>query len=154
MALLGLRLVLLMLPAAAQGQPNMNGDYILSATPQGSTDKFPKTFADYGRDVASFDVYSPTISTLYSQVFWAALEPVDLPADIVQHILVRIQARHGREHPSSIASQEEDMPRMAGLAGRDVIGDMRKRVRNPAIFCPFCIIVQGHICFGAQSDVL
>ena len=38
----------------------------------------------YGRGVESFDVYSPPISTLYSQVFWAALDPVDLPKRIVE----------------------------------------------------------------------
>lgn len=33
----------------------------------------------------SFDVYSPKFSTLYSQVWWAALDPVDLPANIVSY---------------------------------------------------------------------
>ena len=33
---------------------------------------------------AFFDVWSPPISTLYSQVFWAMLPPVPLPLDVVR----------------------------------------------------------------------
>ena len=75
-------------PGAAS--PNMNGDYILTRTPQaGDTKaKFPTHFADYpslGLDaVESFDVYSPSVSSLYSQVFWKGLPPVDLPAHVVE----------------------------------------------------------------------
>lgn len=32
----------------------------------------------------SFDVYSPPISQLYSQVFWKGLAPVKLPEEIVK----------------------------------------------------------------------
>jgi hypothetical protein len=34
--------------------------------------------------VESFDVYSPPISQLYSQVFWKGLAPVKLPEEIVK----------------------------------------------------------------------
>ena len=68
--------------------PNMNADeYILSQTPGGDRTqaRFPTRFADYP-DIAveSFDVYSPPISQLYSQVFWKGLPPVSLPQEIVE----------------------------------------------------------------------
>jgi hypothetical protein len=71
--------------AAVFGTSNMNGDYLLSQTPHGNGTqaKFPTHFANY-RGVESFDVYSPEISTLYSQVFWKGLDPVALPDDIVK----------------------------------------------------------------------
>lgn len=68
-------------------QPNMNTQqYYLSETPGGhDTQKlFPTRYADYPRPVESFDVYSPLISQLYSQVFWKGLPPVDLPKEIVE----------------------------------------------------------------------
>lgn len=65
--------------------PNMNGDYLLSQTPGGRSTqaKFPTRYSDYPRGVSFFDVYSPPIRTLYSQVFWKGLDPVPLPADVV-----------------------------------------------------------------------
>mmetsp|Transcript_3494 Transcript_3494/g.10810 ORF Transcript_3494/g.10810 Transcript_3494/m.10810 type:complete len:746 (+) Transcript_3494:757-2994(+) len=65
----------------------MNGEkYVLSLTPNGkdAATKFPYNFKDFPGGVEYFDVYSPPITSLYSQVFWTGLEPVDLPADIVQ----------------------------------------------------------------------
>lgn len=65
---------------------NMNGDYILSETPNAhDTQKlFPTHFKDYPRPVESFELYSPPIVSLYSQVFWKGLDPVDLPEEIVK----------------------------------------------------------------------
>jgi len=64
---------------------NMNGDYVISRTPKGGdTSKFPTQYRNYPRGVDYFDVYSPEISQLYSQVFWKGLEPVDLPEHIVK----------------------------------------------------------------------
>lgn len=65
---------------------NMNGDYILSATPKGQdvNSKFPTHYKDYPRPVEYFEVYSPPITQLYSQVFWKGLPPVPLPADIIK----------------------------------------------------------------------
>ena len=69
---------------ASLPMPNMNGNYYpLSNTPNSDVSKFPKSFAQYGRHIQSFDVYSPQISQLYSQVFWKGLPPVDLPPHIV-----------------------------------------------------------------------
>lgn len=64
----------------------MNGEYLLSQTPgaERTRELFPRNFRDYPRGVNYFDVYSPTISTLYSQVYWKGFPPVDLPADVVE----------------------------------------------------------------------
>jgi len=52
--------------------PNMNGLYTLSPTgganPNATKSLFPKNFKDYPGGVEYFDVYSPTIKSLYSQV--------------------------------------------------------------------------------------
>lgn len=51
-------------------QLNMNGVYPLSATP-GSKDMdklFPNQYRDYPGGAEMFEVYSPPITTLYSQV--------------------------------------------------------------------------------------
>ena len=61
----------------------MNGEYILSNTPKSDVSKFPTKFSNYPRQIESFDVYSPLISSLYSQVFWKGLDPVPLPVDVV-----------------------------------------------------------------------
>jgi hypothetical protein len=64
----------------------MNGDYLLSQTPGGDAtqQKFPTQYKNYPRGVKYFDVLSPQFSTLYSQVWWSGLEPVDIPAEVVQ----------------------------------------------------------------------
>ena len=63
---------------------NMNGEYPLSTTPKGTPNMFPKQFKDYPGGVESFEVYTPAMRTLYSQVWWQPLDPVDFPADIVR----------------------------------------------------------------------
>ena len=66
--------------------PNMNGEYVLSATPQseGTQEKFPLNFKDYPNGVEHFDVYSPVVTSLYSQVYWTGMPPIDLPEEIVK----------------------------------------------------------------------
>lgn len=73
-------------PFVPTAELNMNGEYILSQTPGGdkTQDKFPTHYKDYPRGVKYFDVYSPKFSTLYSQVWWSGLSPVELPSDVVQ----------------------------------------------------------------------
>jgi len=67
----------------------MNGEYELSSTPGGNNTQrlFPTHYHDYPDDdivpTESFDVYSPIISQLYSQVFWKGLPPVRLPQYII-----------------------------------------------------------------------
>jgi hypothetical protein len=51
--------------------PNMNGAYVISpsggADPNATKSLFPTNFKDYPNGVEFFEIYSPTISTLYSQ---------------------------------------------------------------------------------------
>ena len=70
--------------AAASQEPNMNGRYYISATPGAKNiSQFPTNYRDYPGGVEYFDLYSPVIKTLYSQVFWTQLPPVALPAQII-----------------------------------------------------------------------
>ena len=64
-------------------QDNMNGEYPFSTTPGGTPGKFPKKYRDYPGGVESFDVLSPPMTTLYSQVWWKPLAPSAFPQDIV-----------------------------------------------------------------------
>ena len=66
----------------AQG-PNMNGDFVLSTTPGGKEGLFPKTYTDFPGGVEAYDVLSPPITTLYSQVWWAPLAPVSFPEEMI-----------------------------------------------------------------------
>ena len=76
--------------AAIRSHPNMNGAYPFSSTPGATPGKFPHRFSEYpeakagGRAPEFFDVYSPPITTLYSQVFWTKTPNVPLPADLVK----------------------------------------------------------------------
>jgi hypothetical protein len=71
---------------AVGASPNMNGEYYLSSTITGKP--FHASFTDFDSypngGTEYFDLYSPKISTLYSQVFWTTLDPVALPRDIVE----------------------------------------------------------------------
>ena len=42
-----------------------------------------KQFKDYPGGARYFDVYTPVFSSLYSQVFWTALKPVDIPQEVI-----------------------------------------------------------------------
>jgi hypothetical protein len=65
-------------------EANMNGDYASSTTPGGTPGLFPIPFRDYPGGVETYDVLTPPITTLYSQVWWAPLAPVDLPSAMVK----------------------------------------------------------------------
>lgn len=73
-------------PFVPTREPNLNGQYLLSQTPgaDGTRTKYPAQYRDYPRGVRYFDVWSPTIKTLYSQVFWTGLPSVQLPAEVVE----------------------------------------------------------------------
>lgn len=45
---------------------------------------FPKQFRDYPGGAESFDVYSPPMTTRYSQVWWAPLAPAAMPEHIIK----------------------------------------------------------------------
>lgn len=74
----------------------MNGKYQLSETQTSNTSKYPD-YRDYPGGVEYFDIYSPLISQFYSQVYWEALPPVQLPADVVKKFDGRTMAIVGFE---------------------------------------------------------
>ena len=63
----------------------MNGDYVFSSTPGGVPGLFPKRYHDYPGGVESFDVLSPPMTTLYSQVWWKPLAPTAFPDSFVKN---------------------------------------------------------------------
>merc|ERR1719433_838916 len=83
--LLNLLFSFLALGGSPSKEPNMNGEYILSSTPGGDPSKpFPTQYKDYPGGTEYFDVWSPPIKSLYSQVFWTRLPTVPLPKEIVE----------------------------------------------------------------------
>ena len=83
---------------------NMNGEYVLSNTPNAPNDTqrlFPTNYKDYpDKDIVPieyFDVYSPIISQLYSQVYWKGLPPVNLPEHIMSKYKDKVMAVVGFE---------------------------------------------------------
>jgi hypothetical protein len=90
--------------------PNLNGAYILSQTPRAehTQQRFPSNYKDYPGGAEYFDVYSPEISSLYSQVFWKGLPPVDLPPEVVRRYAGRGMAIVGFEMDQVIAGAAPD----------------------------------------------
>ena len=71
----------------ASTEPNMNGPYLLSSTPDappGVEHLFPASYSQYPGGAEFFDVYSPPITSTYGEVFWTPLPPVKLPGSIVE----------------------------------------------------------------------
>ena len=84
------------LPFHPTREPNMNGKYELAETAGSDTSKYPD-FRDYPGGVEYFDVYSPLITQRYSQVYWKALPPVQLPEATVKKFDGRTMAIVGFE---------------------------------------------------------
>ena len=62
----------------------MNGNYFRSETGTQAGGRQPvRQFREYPGGARYFDVYTPEFSTLYSQVFWSALEPVKIPEEVI-----------------------------------------------------------------------
>ena len=101
-------------PMPFSTQPNMNGHYLLSQTPEANdtAHRFPAQYKDYPGGAYSFDVYSPEFSQLYSQVWWSGLPPVDLPDEIVKHFKGKGMAITGFEM--------DQVRKGAGPGGEDV----------------------------------
>lgn len=71
-------------PFVPMNEPNMNGRYFRSETgTHAGARHLVKEFKNYPGGARYFDVYSPVFSTLYSQVWWAALPPVNIPQDVI-----------------------------------------------------------------------
>ena len=88
---------------ACAAEPNMNGDYHMSKTPKGRDDVFPMRYADYPGTVEYFDIYSPVLSSVYSQVIWTTFPTIPLPAEIVK--------RFAGGKPMAILGMESDQVR-------------------------------------------
>ena len=71
-------------PFVPMDAPNMNGEYMRSETGTEAGARQPiKAFKEYPGGARYFDVYTPVFSTLYSQVYWDALKPVNIPQDVI-----------------------------------------------------------------------
>jgi hypothetical protein len=88
---------------------NMNGFYNLSDTAHSDTSKFPENYHSYPGAPDYFEIYSPTISSLYSQVFWTRLPSVDLPIDIVERFKGKTMAVVGFEMDQVRRTKEGDV---------------------------------------------
>lgn len=75
---------------------NMNGEYVISKTPNPSPGAFSTKWSDYSNEaggVEYFEAYAGPMSTLYSQVWWTQLPEVPLPADLVKYARRRCHRR-------------------------------------------------------------
>ena len=75
--------MVLSLPAIAF--ENMNGDYVITKTPNAGTAAYNTKWGDYRNELGGveyFDMYVGPFTSLYSQVWWAALPAVEMPDDI------------------------------------------------------------------------
>ncbi len=93
----------------ARNYSNMNGVYNLSQAPGQDASLFPASYRQYPGAPEYFEVYSPTISTLYSQVFWTTLPTVDLPADVVARFKGKTMAIVGFEMDQVRRTPEGDV---------------------------------------------
>ena len=85
---------------------NMNGEYLLSNShPNG---KWDSNYAKFG-EVEYMDVYSPLISTQYSEVYWTMMDPVPLDPAVVDKFKGKIMAVVGYETDQVIKSPGGDV---------------------------------------------
>lgn len=82
-------------PAAAGGEPNMNGEYRVMHGD--SMVRMPPFSEQLGGANDFFDVYSPEIKTLYGQVYWTMMEGTPLPPEIVARFQNKTMAVVGYE---------------------------------------------------------
>ena len=73
---------------------NMNGDYLLSNSH--SNGKWDSNYAKFD-EVEYMDVYSPVITSKYSEVFWTMMDPVPLDQAVVDKFKGKVMAVVGYE---------------------------------------------------------
>jgi hypothetical protein len=127
----------------------MNGRYQLSETGGSNTSKYPD-YRDYPGGVEYFDVYSPLISQLYSQVYWKALPPAHLPAEIVRKFAGRAMAVVGFEidqvqNPSVSAAGGSSTPGSEDLSGSSGLALLVHTCQIWGVGCG------GGVCEGGSS---
>jgi hypothetical protein len=81
-------LLLPTLLATCHAFENMNGDYVITPTPNAPTNStFSTRWSEYKNKnggVQYFEVYLGPITTLYSQVWWKALPTLPLPPELIK----------------------------------------------------------------------
>ena len=85
---------------------NMNGDYLLSNShPNGKWDSSYSKFSE----VEYMDVYSPVISSKYSEVFWTMMDPVPLDQAVVDRFKGKVMAVVGYETDQVMRTEDGDV---------------------------------------------
>ena len=68
----------------AEGFENMNGDYVVTRTPNAAPGEFNTKWSEYPGGVEYFDVHLGPITSLYAQVWWKNVPAVPLPDDLLR----------------------------------------------------------------------
>lgn len=79
--------VLLGLAGMGMAFENMNGEYLITRTPNAPAGNFSTKWSEYSNEVGGvdyFEVYMGPITHLYGQVWWKELPEVALPDELVQ----------------------------------------------------------------------
>merc|ERR1719500_186410 len=85
---------------------NMNGLYTISNANPESGVEWNSEYNTF-KDVEYFEVYSPPISTKYSEVFWTMMEPVPLDAALVSRFQGQTMAIVGYESDQVIVTEDQ-----------------------------------------------
>jgi len=110
-------MLLTLCAAAPSTAPNMNGEYVISRTPRANASiPFSANYSQYPGGTEYFDVYSPPITTLYSQVFWTRLPTVPIPEEIVTRFAGKDMAVVGYEIDQVRRTPEGDVSVPINLA--------------------------------------
>jgi len=83
---------------------NMNGLYTISNPNTATTNEFNSDYNSFS-DVEYFEVYSPPISTKYSEVYWTMMDPVALDKDLVARFQGKTMAIVGYETDQVIVTE-------------------------------------------------
>merc|ERR1719412_3310724 len=82
----------------------MNGLYTISNPNTATTNEFNSDYNSFS-DVEYFEVYSPPISTKYSEVYWTMMDPVSLDKDLVARFQGKTMAIVGYETDQVIVTE-------------------------------------------------
>jgi len=83
---------------------NMNGLYTISNPNSATTNEFNSDYNSFS-DVEYFEVYSPPISTKYSEVYWTMMDPVPIDKDLVARFQGKTMAIVGYETDQVIVTE-------------------------------------------------
>ena len=104
---------LALLPVFAKGPSgpivNMNGDYLISNPDPLAPNPWSGDYSKFD-DIEFFEVYSPPISTKYSEVFWTMMDPVPLGPELVARFAGKTMAVVGYETDQVMRTDGGDVP--------------------------------------------